>query len=348
MSSVLVPMVKSLQKSQSAEADSASDDDSIGARSDKSGSLALDADVDVADTEDEVVDTEDKEALFVRKVEFYKEFDIRINSSSQLQKTSPILSDELFDEIFSFMQSIQDASDEDRIQLLRSIPNKLGYKWIKRYDITTVDTRHVLIFKQADGEALDTCCKVVKYSQIFDVVRKIHEVEAGNDHPKSKTLYKRVSSKYGKSIPRWVCEMFPNFCPVCIRSKPRKKAKAGHQPLLTRGMNVRAQIDLIDYQSMPDGPFNYVLDYQDHGIKFCQLRALTQRTHRAIALELIQIFCIFGPPSILQADNGREFSHGASKSRHMVLDEEVSTVFMSVINIHHSLSYFSYTIRYFH
>jgi hypothetical protein len=34
-------------------------------------------------------------------------------------------------------------------------------------------------------------------------------------------------------------------------------------------MHIHAQIDLIDYQSMLDGQINYVLDYQDHGIKFC-------------------------------------------------------------------------------
>ena len=78
-------------------------------------------------------------------------------------------------------------------------------------------------------------------------------MEAGNDHPKSKTLYKRVLAKYGKSVPRWICEMFPKFCPVYIWAKVRKKTKAGHQPLLTRGMGVLGQIDLIDYQSMSDG-----------------------------------------------------------------------------------------------
>jgi hypothetical protein len=88
-------------------------------------------------------------------------------------------------------------------------------------------------------------------------------------------------------------------------------------------MNVRAQIDLIDYQSMPDGQFNYVLDYQDHGIKFRILQPLTQKTCRAVALEPISIFCIVGPPSILQADNGKEFSHGALKSCHLQVDEEV-------------------------
>ena len=77
---------------------------------------------------------------------------------------------------------------------------------------------------------------------------------------------------------------------------------------------------------MPDEPYTYVLDYQDHGLKFCQLCPLTQKTHRAIALELIKIACICGPPSILQADNGQEFSHGASKSHCIQLDEEVSHI----------------------
>jgi hypothetical protein len=89
-------------------------------------------------------------------------------------------------------------------------------------------------------------------------------------------------------------------------------------------MNVRAHIDLIDYQSMPDGLFQYVLVYKDHGIKFCQLQPLRKRTHNAVAVELINIFCIFGPRSILQANSGKEFSHGAGKSRHVVLDDEAS------------------------
>jgi hypothetical protein len=88
-------------------------------------------------------------------------------------------------------------------------------------------------------------------------------------------------------------------------------------------MGVHAQIDLIDYQSMPDGTYNYALDYQDHGIKVCQLCPLWQNTHKSVAIELINILCIFGPPSILQADNGKEFSHRANNSRHVKLDIEV-------------------------
>ncbi len=49
-----------------------------------------------------------------------------------------------------------------------------------------------------------------------------------------------------------------------VSEQRQGKDKAGHQPLLTRGMNVRAQIDLIDYQSMPDGSYHYELVYQDN------------------------------------------------------------------------------------
>ena len=113
-----------------------------------------------------------------------------------------------------------------------------------------------MMYEQEPGAALDSCLSVAHYSNVFNVAREIHELEVGNDHPENKTLYKRVFAKYVKSIPSWICEMFPKFCPVCIRAKVRRKPKAGHQPLLTRGMGVHAQIDLIDYQSMPDGTHN--------------------------------------------------------------------------------------------
>ena len=132
-----------------------------------------------------------------------------------------------------------------------------------------VESSNVQIYKHEDRSPVDSCKKVMKYTNLFDAVCELHKMQIGNDHPKLKTLYRRVTSKYGKSIPRWVCKIFPKYCPVFIRAKTRKKAKAGHQPLLTRGMNVRAQIDLIDYQSMSDGSYHYVLVYKDHNIKFC-------------------------------------------------------------------------------
>ena len=272
--------------------------------------------------------------LTARKSEFYKDVDEALKKLDQEHNTNSIVTDEYFDTIVKVLLALETADDKKRVAIMKSHPNKVAYKWVKQYDLMVVQSSQILIYKQEEGSPLDLCQQVVKYSNLFDAICEIHDLQSGNDHPKAKTLYKRICAKYGKCIPRWVCKIFPKHCPVCVKGKTRKKAKAGHQPLLTRGMNVRAQIDLIDYQSMPDGLFNYVLVYQDHGIKFCQLRPLRNRTHNAVAVELINIFCIFGPPSILQADNGKEFSHGAGKSRQVVLDDEVSK----------SYEMFSYTV----
>jgi hypothetical protein len=284
------------------------------------------------DIESEEYPAIEESALEARKSEFYAEVDKKLAAISPDQRAKHIMSDDQFNEIMNFLLSIRTATPERRLSIMKSYPNKVAYKWVKRYDLLVVNTSNTLIYKQEPGAALDSCLRVAHYSNVFNVVREIHELEMGNDHPKNKTLYKRVFAKYGKSIPRWICEMFPMFCPICIRAKVRRKPKAGHQPLLTRGMGVRAQIDLIDYQSMPDGTYNYVLDYQDHGIKFCQLRPLRQKTHKAVAIELINIFCIFGPPSILQADNGKEFSHGANNSRHVKLDVEVRILCIGILS----------------
>jgi len=47
--------------------------------------------------------------------------------------------------------------------------------------------------------------------------------------------------------------------------------------------------------------------YQDHLTKFVQLRPLKTKRAEEVAKHLIDIFCIFGAPMILQSDNGREF-----------------------------------------
>ena len=62
-------------------------------------------------------------------------------------------------------------------------------------------------------QARDWCCirfmpESGSLKPCFNDVREIHELEMGNDHPKNKTLYKRVYAKYGKFIPWWICEMF--------------------------------------------------------------------------------------------------------------------------------------------
>ena len=72
-------------------------------------------------------------------------------------------------------------------------------------------------------------------------------------------------------------------------------------------MNSRAQVDLIDMQSQPDGDLKWTFVYQDHLTKFVQLCPVTSKRAPEIVYQWLDIFSIFGAPSILQTNNGREF-----------------------------------------
>ena len=101
----------------------------------------------------------------------------------------------------------------------------------------------------------------------------------------------------------------------CIQRAPKMKPVAGLRNIITLGLGVRGQVDLIDFQSMPDGAFRFLLNYVDHGIKTVFSVPLVSKRAWCIALALFQIFCIIGPPMILQADNGGEFSGAAITSK---------------------------------
>ena len=79
-------------------------------------------------------------------------------------------------------------------------------------------------------------------------------------------------------------------------------------------MNSRCQVDLIDMQSEPDKEYLFIMNYQDHLTKFTILRPLKTKTAEEVAYQLLDIFCLFGAPYILQSDNGREFANKLIKS----------------------------------
>lgn len=69
----------------------------------------------------------------------------------------------------------------------------------------------------------------------------------------------------------------------------------------------RGQVDLVDFQSIPDGDFKWILNHQDYATKYVEIRPLTSMRAVEVAQELLKIFLQFGCPSILQSDNGSEF-----------------------------------------
>lgn len=65
------------------------------------------------------------------------------------------------------------------------------------------------------------------------------------------------------------------------------------KPILSENVFSRCQMDLIDFQSLPDGDNKWLMVYQDHFTKYIALRALKQKSAIDVAHALINIFSHF-------------------------------------------------------
>ncbi|XP_046749858.1 KRAB-A domain-containing protein 2-like [Diprion similis] len=97
------------------------------------------------------------------------------------------------------------------------------------------------------------------------------------------------------------------FTRLCQRKKSFPKKGVVVKPLLLKEVSARAQVDLIDMQSCKDQDYKFILNYQEHLTKFVLLRPLKTKTAAKVAYVLIDLFCVFGAPAVLQPDNGSEF-----------------------------------------
>ena len=117
-----------------------------------------------------------------------------------------------------------------------------------------------------------------------------------------------INKKYC-NVTRAAIEIYLSLCEQCQGKKKIKKSGLVVAPILSNHMNSRCQVDLIDMQSEADGDFRFIFNYQDHLTKFTILKPLKTKTAEEVAYNLVDIFCIFGAPFILQSDNGREFAN---------------------------------------
>ena len=119
--------------------------------------------------------------------------------------------------------------------------------WRKTYFVNAIDDSLITMVRGHHK-------RVVTTDKIFDELLPVH---AENQCIKGKLLYKKLSNKLA-GVTKGVCFDFVADCPICLKQKERKKPRAGWQPLITHGMNVRGQVDLIDLQSMADGEYRYM------------------------------------------------------------------------------------------
>ncbi|CAF1056525.1 unnamed protein product [Brachionus calyciflorus] len=116
----------------------------------------------------------------------------------------------------------------------------------------------------------------------------------------------KEAKKYYSNVTRRIVELFLDYSEEYQVKKFRNHGLIV-KPIRSNSFNERMQIDLIDFRTMPDGEYCWILNAQDHFCKVCWLRPLKDKSTKEVARALIDIFGHFGAPKILQSDNGKEF-----------------------------------------
>jgi len=197
--------------------------------------------------------------------------------------------------------------------------DKNDYRKVAQYDIEEV--AHVKRLKHKESGKI-----LFRTEDFYEVLRRAHEetVHGGRD-----VMLNNLRAKY-YNINQAVVQKFVSICGICERKRNRVQSKDVKKPILTEDLNGRCQIDLIDYQSRPDGEYKFVLVYQDHFTKYVILRALKMKTKEAIVDQLFPIFIDFGVPILLHSDNGREFDNMVSSTS--ILKYQGKSAFAAVLD----------------
>ena len=114
-------------------------------------------------------------------------------------------------------------------------------------------------------------------------------------------------------ISRGEVEYLVKQCEICHR-KATNRSRGPLTPIVSTELFERVQVDLIDFRHQPDAPYGpagpkyyWVMHVKDHLSKFTQLYPLQGKSSAEVAIRMSEWIGVFGVPSIVQADNGREF-----------------------------------------
>ena len=180
-----------------------------------------------------------------------------------------------------------------------SSTHKLKYKYRQRYGLVQFGSSKQLYlkrnehnFKRGNSIDLELVTRIATKEELWGILNECHK----------ELLLGRVTKMENKlrtsfcNIPRTVIEKYCSLCPLCIEGNPRISKREGITPIITRGFNMRAQMDLIQMDSHPDEDpisnqqMKWIMTYQDHGVKFAWLFALPSKQARCVADKLTQIF----------------------------------------------------------
>lgn len=208
---------------------------------------------------------------------------------------------------------VNPIKDEAEYNLIISILNGTGsnpgmskqafYKLKKRSE-AFICVECVLFCKSSDG-----LHKRILIQNNMNII-KLEVLQLHNqNHYGQNRLYELCQLKFF-SIPRSVVREIVNNCKVCLQSQPLKtKEKMKH--IVASKPWERLMIDLIDmraYKETNEG-FGWILTVIDVYSKFALSYPVKSKSAKDVSEFLEDLIYTYGPPNIIQSDNGKEFKN---------------------------------------
>jgi hypothetical protein len=151
--------------------------------------------------------------------------------------------------------------------------------------------------------------QVVVESEIFRVIEQEHLL---SKHAGQDTTWASIRGTY-YGISRTEVKYLLGQCGICHK-KAVNRSRGPLTPIISTQLFERLQVDLIDFRHQPDAPYgpsgpkyHWVMHVKDHFSKFTQLYPLQAKSSAEVAMRMSEWIGAFGVPTIVQADNGREF-----------------------------------------
>ena len=143
-----------------------------------------------------------------------------------------------------------------------------------------------------------------------EIQAKIFAFYKGTKGDGAKKLQYRMKEHY-YGIGEKLIQKHLNNIDLQRKRRPRFENRAPLQPINSKTVMDRHQIDLVDMKSMivKEGSksYRYVLSVLDVFSRFVWLRALTEKHAETVADKLYKIYMDFGFPRVIQCDQGSEF-----------------------------------------
>ena len=124
------------------------------------------------------------------------------------------------------------------------------HNWIRRYEVRHIGDEKLLYRRHGK--------RLAAFEEIFGIIHD-HHIKLG--HAGRDIMFKDVSESFD-NVTREAITEYLSLCKECALKRGIVRKGVLVQPIISKEMNSRCQVDLIDMQAQADGDYKFILVYQ--------------------------------------------------------------------------------------